>query len=248
MFQETGSSQGIEPGEYYSQKYSLWLIQKDPFLSPYFLPIIFIKQSSRPRHINAPGASIINLNGSKDAPNNAIGFSYNVIAPVPNISLTLLIAIRDRVNPMPMPNPSAMERTGPFLQAKASARPSTIQFTTIKGIKIPSFKNKGYVYACIKSSTIVTKVAMITIKHGILTLAGIIFLKQDTKKFEKTRTNVTASPMPIPFANDFDTARVGHNPRTILKGGISVHNHLVNSFAMDFAITSNLLFNLFHLI
>ena len=42
------------------------------------------------------------------------------------------------VNPIPIPNASKIESTTGFLQAKLSARPKIMQFTTINGIKIPS--------------------------------------------------------------------------------------------------------------
>jgi len=46
-------------------------------------------------------------------------------------------AAREQVKPSPMPNPSAMEGRIPFLEANASARPRTMQLTTIRGIKTP---------------------------------------------------------------------------------------------------------------
>ena len=45
---------------------------------------------------------------------------------------------RVKLKPMPMPSPSKPEAKTEFLEAKASARPSIIQFTTISGTKIPS--------------------------------------------------------------------------------------------------------------
>ena len=41
------------------------------------------------------------------------------------------------VNPIPTLKPSIKEYSGVFFDAKASALPNTIQFTTINGINIP---------------------------------------------------------------------------------------------------------------
>ncbi len=60
-------------------------------------------------------------------------------------------------------------------------------------------------------STMVTNDAIITINDGILTFAGITFLKADTTRFDATRTKVVASPMAIPFMAAVVTARVVQN-------------------------------------
>jgi hypothetical protein len=57
--------------------------------------------------------------------------------PEPKSSLIEPRIKRDMVKPRPIPKPSAMDRIGLFLDAKASALPRIIQFTTIKGMKIP---------------------------------------------------------------------------------------------------------------
>jgi hypothetical protein len=74
-----------------------------------------------------------------------------------------------------------------------------------------------------------TKVAITIIKHAILTCLGIRFLKSEIKILEKTRTKITASPIPTALSKLLVTASVGHSPRTSLKGGISAHNPFVNS-------------------
>ncbi|CAD7773382.1 MAG: hypothetical protein KIIPBIDF_00440 [Candidatus Methanoperedenaceae archaeon GB50] len=63
--------------------------------------------------------------------------------PLPNTSRKIAKVVRDIVNPKPIPRPSAIDSEIEFLLAKASARPKTIQLTTIKGIKIPKDKYKG---------------------------------------------------------------------------------------------------------
>ena len=60
------------------------------------------------------------------------------ILPVPKNSRTAPSKVRAMVKPSPIPIPSNIEATALFLAAKASARPSTIQFTTINGMKRPS--------------------------------------------------------------------------------------------------------------
>ena len=56
------------------------------------------------------------------------------IAPLPSISRTAPITVRESVNPNPMPSPSIAESSTLFFEANASARPSMIQFTTISGM------------------------------------------------------------------------------------------------------------------
>ena len=51
--------------------------------------------------------------------------------------------ISDNVKPIPIPSPSSKDRKVPFLEANASARPRTIQFTTINGMNMPSFRKSG---------------------------------------------------------------------------------------------------------
>ena len=57
--------------------------------------------------------------------------------------------------------------------------------------------------------------------------------------FEHSNTNVVANPMPMPFFMLVVTPRVGHNPRTRRKGGISFQRPLVNSPTIDLAIVKN---------
>ena len=101
--------------------------------------------------------------------------------------------------------------------------------TTIRGINMPSLRKSGYVYACMRSSTTVTNVAMIITKHAILTLDGITFRNEETSILEQTKTKAVASPIPIPFSTVVVTASTGQRPSTSRKGGISFHRPLTNS-------------------
>ena len=60
------------------------------------------------------------------------------MAPLPRISRTAPITVSASVKPRPMPTPSRIESSGEFFEAKASARPRMMQFTTISGMKTPS--------------------------------------------------------------------------------------------------------------
>ena len=62
--------------------------------------------------------------------------------PDPSNSRTEANTLNPSVNPIPIPNASKIESTTGFLQAKLSARPKIMQFTTINGIKIPSWVPK----------------------------------------------------------------------------------------------------------
>lgn len=57
--------------------------------------------------------------------------------PFPRISLIDPNIVKANVNPRPDPNPSNNESKTPFLEAKLSALPKTIQLTTIRGINKP---------------------------------------------------------------------------------------------------------------
>ena len=86
-----------------------------------------------PNEINAPGAST----------NTSIPYSSGKMrrensAPVPRNSRTMPSKVKPKVKPSPMPNPSQNDAKGLFLAANASARPSTMQFTTIRGMNNPS--------------------------------------------------------------------------------------------------------------
>ena len=48
------------------------------------------------------------------------------------------MVVSERVKPRPMPTPSSIESKAEFFEAKASARPRMMQFTTISGMKTPS--------------------------------------------------------------------------------------------------------------
>ena len=67
------------------------------------------------------------------------------------------------VKPIPMPRPSKAESSTLFLLAKASARPSTMQFTTINGMNTPRLADSAGRNPWINRSIMLTKVAMMTI-------------------------------------------------------------------------------------
>ena len=57
--------------------------------------------------------------------------------PLPKSSLMQPKTVSEQVKPKPMPRPSSSEGQTGFFEAKASARPNTMQFTTINGMKRP---------------------------------------------------------------------------------------------------------------
>ncbi len=57
--------------------------------------------------------------------------------PLPRNSRMQPNKVRARVKPKPMPRPSNSEGHTGFFEAKASARPSTMQFTTMRGMNRP---------------------------------------------------------------------------------------------------------------
>ena len=152
------------------------------------------------------------------------------IEPLPRISRTAPRTVKAKVNPMPIPSPSTMEDKILFLEAKASALPKTIQLTTISGINNPSASNRAGTYACMDSSTMVTKEAMITMKAGILTLSGIKFLIRETTRLLITSTKRVASPIPIPLIALVVVPSVGHKPRKRTNTGFSFINPFVRFF------------------
>ena len=92
----------------------------------------FMMAMRNPKEMNAPGGStksrILVLSGSNVVPKQE---------PAPNISRTAPSNVSAIAKPIPIPIPSKILAIGEFLQANASARPRMIQFTTIKGMKIP---------------------------------------------------------------------------------------------------------------
>ena len=144
------------------------------------------------------------------------------IEPAPNTSRTAPIAVSERVKPKPMPIPSNAESSTPFFDAKASARPSMMQFTTINGINTPNEAYNAGTYACISISMMVTNDAITTIKAGIRTLSGIRFLIRAITIFDIISTAIVATPIPIPFIADDVTPSVGHIPRISTNVGFSL--------------------------
>ena len=66
-----------------------------------------------------------------------------VSAPVPTSSRMAPSTASAAVKPSPMPRPSAVEATRPFLEAKASARPRMMQLTTMRGMNTPRLSDSA---------------------------------------------------------------------------------------------------------
>ena len=58
------------------------------------------------------------------------------------------------------------------------------------------------IYACNKSCIMVTKLAIITIYAGILTLFGIMFLSREINRLLSASTTKVVKPIPKPFIAD----------------------------------------------
>ena len=84
-------------------------------------------------------------------------------------------------------------------------------------------------------STMVTKVAMITINTGIRTCFGIMLRTIETMRLEQVSTNTTARPMVSPLMADVVTARVGHIPSSMTSMGFSFQNPFKNSTPTPFS-------------
>lgn len=77
-------------------------------------------------------------------------------------------------------------------------------------------------------STIVTKVAITTMKTGILTVSGVNLLIKDVIIFELISTNNVAPVIAIPLFIEVLTAKVGHNPRSRTNTGLDSIRPLLN--------------------
>ena len=73
-----------------------------------------------------------------------------------------------------------------------------------------------------KSCTMVTRLATITMKAGIRTRSGMIFLKREMIRLENISTAVVERPIPSPLMADVVVARVGHIPNIRMKVGFSL--------------------------
>jgi hypothetical protein len=71
---------------------------------------------------------------------------------------------------------------------------------------------------------------------GILKLAGIIFLKEEINKLDRTKTKVAAIPMPMPLYAEVVTASVGHRPiaKTRIKLFLTMPSIRVRFIALSF--------------
>ena len=155
------------------------------------------------------------------------------ILPLPRNSLIEPITVRESVNPSPIPKPSRAESKTEFLAANASARPSTIQFTTISGINKPKLSEIAGAHAFKHNSTIVTNEAMITMYAGIRTLSGINFFTSEITVFEHNSTLAVARPIPMPLIAEVVVASVGHIPSRRTNVGFSFKmplNNICNFF------------------
>lgn len=180
----------------------------------------------KPNTINAPGA-----NTKTRIPSKGITLCPK-IAPLPKSSLTKAIIEIAKVKPIPIPMPSNIESKTEFLLAKASARPKTMQFTTIKGIKIPKLDDNAGTKPCITKSTMDTKVAITKIKHGMRILLGIKFFNIDINILDINSTNVVATPIPKALKTEVVTAKEGQVPKTKTKVGFSLINPFVNTLIL----------------
>ena len=169
----------------------------------------------KPKAIKAPGAK---TNTNKPSP--SINFQPKM-ERLPITSLTVPKMVRAKAKPNPIPKPSTADDATVFLEAKASALPNTIQFTTINGINKPNCACNAGKKPAITKSTMVTKEAIITINEGILTLSGIRFLTSAITVLDISNTKVVAKPIPNPFMAVEVTPKVGHNPSSKLKTGFS---------------------------
>ena len=118
--------------------------------------------------INAPGAIPNTVIGTYAGMTVAVPTvtgvrRYPQSVPAPRTSRTSEIATSASRNPTPIPIPSRRLATGPFFDAKASARPRMMQFTTMSGMNMPrALLMASGAMAFIAISTIVTNPAMTT--------------------------------------------------------------------------------------
>ena len=101
-------------------------------ISSQFFFKLLISAIRYPNAMKAPGA-----NTNTNIPYSSGRMAKSNTLPVPKNSRTAPSNVKAMVKPSPIPIPSNIEATALFLAAKASARPNTIQFTTINGIKSP---------------------------------------------------------------------------------------------------------------
>ena len=87
-----------------------------------------------------------------------------------------------------------------------------MQFTTIKGMKMPRVEYSPGVHACITIWSIVTNDAITTMNAGIRTIAGTRFLIDDIAALEQVSTAIVARPIDMPVNADDVVPRVGHIP------------------------------------
>ena len=110
----------------------------------------------------------------------------------------------------------------PFLEAKPSARPRMMQFTTIRGMNTPRELDRAGTKAFSSRSTQVTKPAMTTMKQAIRTSLGMILRSSAMKMLERVRMIRTDTPMPRPLKNDVVMAMVEHIPSSCTSTGFWV--------------------------
>src|ERR1019366_4020656 len=173
--------------------------------------------SAMPSVRKPPGGIIMNTHGSNRGPNR----SCPRMLPLPSTSRIVLRRHSERVNPAPIPNPSATARYTGTLAANASARPSSRQFATMSGMNGPSALLMSGNVAARSMSARVTNVAMMRMYDVIRTSFAMYFRKSETNSPDPTSTNVVAMPIASPLASTFVTAIVGHIPRNWTRTGFS---------------------------
>ena len=94
-----------------------------------------------------------------------------------------------------------------------------------------------------RSSTIVPKEAIITMKQGRRTLSGMRLFEKEIAAFERVRTNKVAKPIPRPLIAEEVTPSVGHIPKSITSIGFSLIMPLVKLSKLLFMLFSLLYFS-----
>ena len=117
-----------------------------------------------------------------------------------------------------------------FLEAKASARPRMMQLTTIRGMNTPRFSARAGTKAWSSRSTMVTKVAMTTMKQAMRILLGMILRSREMTTLAQMRMMVTDRPMPMPLKRVVVMASTEHMPRSCTSTGFWVIRPSLNWF------------------
>ncbi len=102
--------------------------------------------------------------------------------------------------------------SGRFLEAKASARASTMQLVVMSGMKIPSTRYSGCTKAFISRSITVTSAAMMRTNTGMRISCGTKWRMPDTAPLAAAITSMVASPSDSALTTVLLIASSGHRP------------------------------------